>query len=110
MILVIGNTCIIVTGLISYNNTLKFVPTMEVSGNEKANKAFLTLNMTFRTHSQCIYFSIASASPHHDVMRLKSDKDQNNAYIILAFNMFKRIFRAIQTKPSFGSILPKWRE
>ena len=35
-ILVIGNTCIIVNGLISYNDTLNFVPTMEVSGNEKA--------------------------------------------------------------------------
>ena len=28
--------CIIVNGLISYNDTLNFVPTMEVSGNEKA--------------------------------------------------------------------------
>ena len=35
-----------------------------------------------------------------NVMRLKSDKEQNNAYIILAF---KRIFRAIQRKPSFDS-------
>ena len=59
-------------------------------------------------YSQCIYLSITLASPHCDVMRLKSDKEQNNAYIILAF---KRIFRAIQTKPSFdSSILPKWRE
>ena len=37
--------------------------------------------MTFRTHSQCIYFSITLASPHYDVMKLKSDKEQNNAYI-----------------------------
>ena len=94
---------------LNYNDTLKFVPTMEVSGNEKAknvkyltymtfnqtthhsiksneiqerhNLTFLTLNMTFRTHSQCIYFSITLASPHHDVMKLKSDKEQNNAYI-----------------------------
>ena len=35
-ILVIGNTCIIVNGLISYSDALNFVPTMEVSGNEKA--------------------------------------------------------------------------
>ena len=32
-ILVIGNTSIIVNGLISYCDTLNFVPTMEVSGN-----------------------------------------------------------------------------
>ena len=37
-ILIIGNTCIIVNGLNSYNDTLNFVPTMEVSGNEKAKK------------------------------------------------------------------------
>ena len=75
---------------------------------EMHNLTFLTLNMTLRTYSQYIYFSITLASPHYDVMRLKSDKEQNNAYIILAF---KRIFRAIQTKPSFdSSILPIWRE
>ena len=63
--------------------------------------------MTFRTHSQCIYFSITLASPHNYIMRLNSDKEQNNAYIILAF---KRTFRAIQAKPSFdSSILPTWR-
>ena len=28
--------CLVVNGLISYNGTLNFVPTMEVSGNEKA--------------------------------------------------------------------------
>ena len=39
-ILVIGNTCIIVKGIdqLNYNDTLKFVPTMEVCGNEKAKK------------------------------------------------------------------------
>ena len=35
-ILVIGNTWIVM-GLINHNNMLKFVPTTEVSGNEKAN-------------------------------------------------------------------------
>ena len=35
--------------------------------------------MTFRTHSQCIYFSITLASPHYDVMKLKSDKEQNES-------------------------------
>ena len=52
---------------------------------ERYNLTFLTLNMTFRTHSQCIYFSIALASPHYDVMRLKSDKEQNNAYTCISF-------------------------
>ena len=54
---------------------------------ERHNLTFLTLNMTLRTYSQYIYFSITLASPHYDVMRLKSDKEQNNAYIILAFNL-----------------------
>ena len=41
--------------------------------------------MAVSTHSQCIYISITLASPHYDVMRLKPDKEQNHAYIILAF-------------------------
>ena len=59
-ILVIGNTCIIVKGIdqLNYNDMLKFVPTMEVSGNEKAKNVKYLTYMTFNQtthHSVQIY-------------------------------------------------------
>ena len=49
-----------------------------------------------------MFYSITLASPHYNVTKI------GHAYIFLSF---KQTFRAIQTKPSFDSIiLPTWRK
>ena len=67
-ILVIGNTCIIVNGLISYNDTLNFVPTIEVSGNEKANNVkylpYCIHDRSDSTHWNSITFVWLSIKPN----------------------------------------------